>query len=293
MKVFYIFAIGFAALIGNGLLSFASASTASETAGSSATLQVSKSNQADKIKHDTEAQEIIILRVQLAEMQKFQEQILTTVYWSLGALGTVAALLVGFGWWTNLRVYERDKQSLERELRSILLDGVRQSKEEQQKSVVDQFDELRKILNAEIASRESQISINTRTLTEAIEKKILTQVSQIKSSCDQLKNNVRELNLASHLQERLRERDQDSYRNALQSAVTALELANQIGDEYSVGEVLDLVAEDIAAILKGRHDLPIDNFLIGQLVETLDAVKGSHAHAAAALKSKVPGLVSG
>ncbi|MEH6999875.1 MAG: hypothetical protein V7542_15875 [Limnobacter sp.] len=238
------------------------------------------------------SEEVIVLRAQLSEAQRFQEQVLSTVYWSLGTLGAVAVLLVGYGWWTNFRVYERDKQSLEREMRSILLDAVRQLKDEHQALAEKQYSELSQNLSEAVSSTEKRISTATGALIETSEKQILAQVAQVKSSYNTLRNDVRKLDLAAQLQERQGALSEELYRNALQSSVSALELANQIGDEFDVGDVLDLVAEDINTVLKG-NDRPIDNFLVGQLVEALDAVKGTHAHAAAGLKSKAPDLVSG
>lgn len=227
------------------------------------------------------SEEVIVLRAQLSESQRFQEQVLSTVYWSLGTLGAVAVLLVGFGWWTNFRVYERDKQSLERELRSILLAVAEK-----------EHSELSQKLSEAVSSSEKRISTATKALIETSEKQLLAQVAQVNSSYNTLRNDVRKLDLAAELQERLSDLSKKLYRNALQSSVLALELANQIGEEFEVGNVLDLVAEDIRSVLKG-NDLPIDNFLFGQLVAALDAVKGTHAHAAAGLKSKAPELVSG
>jgi hypothetical protein len=43
-------------------------------------------------------------------------RLLNTVYWSLGTLATVTALLIGFGWFANFRVYERDKGAMRTEL---------------------------------------------------------------------------------------------------------------------------------------------------------------------------------
>ena len=235
--------------------------------------------------------EVLVLRAQLAEAQRFQEQILTTVYWSLGTLAGVAVLLVGFGWWTNFRVYERDKQSLERELRTLLVESSAQARDEQKKASADQYAALRQQLESALSAGETRLSTTFTTLSEASEKRLAAQVAQVRSTYTTLRDQVRELHLSAHVRERLEERASKSYRNALQTTVTALELANEIGEDYSVGNILDLVTEDMNTILSG-NDLPIDNFLVGQLIDALNAVKGSHAHAAAALKSKASRLVS-
>ena len=43
-------------------------------------------------------------------------RLLNTVYCSLGTLANVTALLIGFGWFANFRVYERDKGAMRTEL---------------------------------------------------------------------------------------------------------------------------------------------------------------------------------
>lgn len=56
--------------------------------------------------------EILILKAQLEEMRFYEQKLLETVYWSLGTVAT----LIFFCRFTNFRTYEKDKQSLEREL---------------------------------------------------------------------------------------------------------------------------------------------------------------------------------
>ena len=85
--------------------------------------------------------------------------------------------------------------------------------------------------------------------------------------------------------------DKKIYRNALQDAVTALELANEIAYENTVGEVLDFVASDMADVLTHKAN-PIDNFLVAQLVAALDSITGVHAHAASGLKAKAGTLLN-
>lgn len=236
-------------------------------------------------------QEVAVLRAQLSEAQRFQEQILSTVYWSLSGLAGVAVLLVGFGWWTNLRVYERDKQSLERELRLELAEISRQSNDQQQKHLENGISDLKQQITADASANEERLAVSLKASIEEQERKSSSQISQIRSIISSLQKEIRELQLTEQLRERLVDRNKKVYRNALQASVTALELANKLGRDYTVGEVLDFVAEDIDTLLKGS-DLPVDNYLLGQLVAGLDAVKGSHAHAAAALKAKAARLVS-
>lgn len=237
---------------------------------------------------DTETK---ILRAQLIEAQRFQEQILSTVYWSLGSLAGIAILLVGYGWWTNFRVYERDKTSLERELHSYIIEKTRDITDKQNSIIEKQLSEIKNQLISDLENSENKISKATENLVTSTDKALNQKLYEIHNSHIDLENEVRKLNIQSKIQERIEYRTKKSYRNALQCSVTALGLANKIGFVYSIGNALDLITEDIAAAIN-ESDRPIDNFLIGQLVNTLDAVTGSHAHAASALKTKAAQLIS-
>jgi len=62
----------------------------------------------------------VALRAQNAILISNQQALLTTVYWSLGIVTTIAFLLTGFGWLVNLRLYDRDKTALEASLKWLL-----------------------------------------------------------------------------------------------------------------------------------------------------------------------------
>jgi len=60
--------------------------------------------------------ELMLLREQNKLIEKFQGSLLSTVYWSLGVVFTLAILLAGFGWWSNFKLYENDKKRLQDDL---------------------------------------------------------------------------------------------------------------------------------------------------------------------------------
>ncbi|RBM44883.1 hypothetical protein DLR65_18945 [Vibrio tarriae] len=70
---------------------------------------------------------VIELKAQLQEMkirndllEKHQSSLLSTIHWSLSFLGGVTILLIGYGWWSNSKVHEKDKQELKQEISSLL-----------------------------------------------------------------------------------------------------------------------------------------------------------------------------
>src|SRR6266849_9833581 len=46
-------------------------------------------------------EEVQALRAQLEVMRRYDDRILSTVYWSLGTVVLLAVLLYGFSWYTN------------------------------------------------------------------------------------------------------------------------------------------------------------------------------------------------
>lgn len=61
-------------------------------------------------------QQVKVLEAQIQLMREFQGAVLNTVYWALGAVFLLVGLLLGFGWFANFKVYERDKENLKAEL---------------------------------------------------------------------------------------------------------------------------------------------------------------------------------
>ena len=60
--------------------------------------------------------QVELLKAQLEVTRTYHSSLLDTVYWALGTVFVMVTLLVGFGWFANFRVYERDKDVLRREL---------------------------------------------------------------------------------------------------------------------------------------------------------------------------------
>lgn len=235
--------------------------------------------------------EILVLKTQLEDAGKFQDQMLATVYWSLGTLVTIAALLVGFGWFANIRMYERDKSALERELRTLLLDEVRKAKDEANNASVARFSEQDKALANSLSLADERMTSKLEASQRILERSLEAGISSNASSLAGLRREVKNLQLESKLEERTHWLTKKVPRNTLQASTQALVIANDIGYEYGVAQVLDLLGRDIDSILVAKAT-PIDNFLMAQVVEALDAVVGGHAHAAATLKAKAAALVT-
>lgn len=64
--------------------------------------------------------EVEVLRAQLDATREYQQELLQTVYWSLGTVLAVAVILVGYNWFVGFQTSERDKAALRSEMESFV-----------------------------------------------------------------------------------------------------------------------------------------------------------------------------
>jgi hypothetical protein len=62
------------------------------------------------------ASEIALLKQEVQLQKNFQDNLLKVVVYSLGTVGAIALLLVGYNWWSANKIYERDKSALKEEI---------------------------------------------------------------------------------------------------------------------------------------------------------------------------------
>lgn len=255
-------------------------------------IQYGVSSTASAATAPTPSAELQVARAQLDDARKFQDQLLATVYWSLGTLATVAALLVGFGWFANMRMYERDKAALAQEMRTQLLEELRKAKEEASSAATTRFALQDKALAERQTAQEKSMQEHLASANAALGKRLDQRIDTATGKLKALHDEIRKLQYDAELNERRSCLGRKIYRNALQASTNALRLAIAVEDEYLIGETLDLVGHDVESI-RAAKATPIDNFLVAQVVEALDGVKGSHVLAAASLKQKAAALLHG
>ena len=74
----------------------------------------------EAIPAQSEVTKVAILQAQLEIIRNYDENLLNTVYWSLGTTVGIMLLVVGLGWYSNFRVYTRDVAEMERNIKKLV-----------------------------------------------------------------------------------------------------------------------------------------------------------------------------
>lgn len=246
----------------------------------------SPQNQAAPKSPASNAGEVLTLQVQLNESRRFQEQILATVHWSLGVVATVAILLVGFGWFVNVRVYDRDRAALERELHYQFQEELTRAKSEANSLHEAQLEEFRKSAEQSIIDRLEEIRVAFADSQKDLSQRIASRINRIQAD-------VGELQFDSLQQQR---RDWLNGQipvplNGLMSSIQALRVALRLEHEYKIQRVLDNITSDIAALHKTFRS-SVESGVLSQLFEILDQVRGNYSQNARILKAKAEELLT-
>jgi len=100
---------------------------------------------------------------QIELITQLDQRLLTTVYFCLGTVVTIFALMIGYNWFANFRTYERDKETLHREMQNSLQASANKANEETMKKVSEIESRL-------LASTRSQVQTELQTLKKELSK---------------------------------------------------------------------------------------------------------------------------
>jgi hypothetical protein len=130
-------------------------------------------------------QKVLELKIKNESMTEFHSSLLSTVYWSLGFLGSIAALLIGFGWWSNFKIHENDKEGIKTDVNSLISEfesswnsGVSEFRRLDSLRIEQQIGEIKTYIDNKINETQSEIKDINKIIKE-LQANQLTQNSQL------------------------------------------------------------------------------------------------------------------
>ncbi|WP_312290126.1 hypothetical protein [Stutzerimonas nitrititolerans] len=159
---------------------------------------------------DLAKQQIKLLESQLQTTREYQGLLLDTVYWALGGIFVLVGLLLGFGWFANFKVYERDKESMRLELTSEISNISRNME-----------GELRKIESELNTALDTKFNTSNINLATQLKSQLEEAIAPIKASISSAEDRIFQLQL-NHRKERMESEASDSM--ALTKALHVLQL---------------------------------------------------------------------
>jgi hypothetical protein len=187
-------------------------------------------------------EQIAILKAQLKAQEDFQDSILSTVYWALGVSTGIAIFLIGFSWFNNRGMHERDVSSIRNEL----------------------LVELRKQQDSARDTIAESVEVKTMAALEAELSKIRTSIDVISG---RNKKTRIELDYLKHTTEIRHWTALDVQANVLTSYMALLNTAITDQDDYEIAEALagiratlpkldTILASEIPEIVAALEKLP-------------------------------------
>ena len=122
--LFFVILVGFTANV--------SAQTQVTTQSVALVSEKTNSNSSDELK-------LALMEKELQDSKDFTQHILATVYFCLGTVIVVLLAMVGFGWYQNVRAYEKDKEALRQSLTNDLNEHLKSGIKDLEKNTTQEF----------------------------------------------------------------------------------------------------------------------------------------------------------
>jgi len=173
------------------------------------------------------AAEIAVLKAQLAMAEKHNEQVLSTVQWTIGLCVSLFTVLFGVGWFSNFRIYQRDKSTFEASIDKSLAKATLELQLNVSAQMTQATSQLKSIAGHQMASIHASV--------KALEKR----VAQNKTEAEFYFGNI----------------DAEKWvtkgvgSNALRVLFMNLERAVELKEDYFIEVVLD----EIVQLVDGKH----------------------------------------
>jgi hypothetical protein len=201
-------------------------------------------------------------------MKEFDQKILDTAFWTIGIAGAMVTLLVGFSWFANLKLYDRDKAALTQELKS---------------SLQQELSKATQTLKAESTKRSEQIAETARSAGEAAAGELK---EEMEASVAKLTRQIADLRVDMLETEGRRWMADAVYSNATRAYMLMLSLAVAQKADWRISRALGFLNDALDKVIKESKSRP-DVELARQLVELLDSLPASFALEVTSLKAKL------
>jgi len=120
-----------------------------------------------------------LLEAQLQSAKEFQGAVLDTIYWALSGVFLALSLVFGFSWFTNFKLYDRDKQALHADLQSRLDIAIKEIGTEYSKTsqavdrrVDEKFEEWKRTAEYQAEALTKQVQTNSQANVTALERSL-------------------------------------------------------------------------------------------------------------------------
>jgi len=206
------------------------------------------------------ANQVAQLQIELAIVRQYSGQFLSTVYWALGVVAALAVLLVGFGWFSNFRLFEREKLSMRLDLESGLASQAREAIQQLER----RFESLRKLLTdsttEDIGRSEARIMDSEKSQARSLG----TQVERLGNSMKSVQYDIDEMEHNRWMAEKV-------YPNAIRKAVEMVALGVSLQSDFRISRALDFVLAGLR-MLNQEKRTRLDAKDTSDLQKTLDSI---------------------
>jgi hypothetical protein len=134
------------------------------------------------------------LRAQLEVIREYDQKLLATVYWSLGSIAFIAVLLTTYSWYTNFRVYEREREALRSETQLSLKQGLttaeatlKQQLASAEATLMQQGAAAEDTFRQELATGKAMLNDASKEAAKAVEERLMRSINFLKLEVIDLK----------------------------------------------------------------------------------------------------------
>ncbi|MCQ8860090.1 hypothetical protein [Plesiomonas shigelloides] len=204
--------------------------------------------------------ELLKKRIELQEaenkiLKEYHSHLLSTVYWSLSCLGGISLILVGFGWWSNSTIHQKDLAVITSGTKEIISEFELKFNQDMQ-SKIDRLSSL-------IDDRKTQTSEEIKKIIYNIE----SNSNNIKTIRLDLKKQYNEQILNLRLVEEKVWDIKGVYSNVLLTQVQILNSAIAVEVPYVISSTLSRMIEVLAKFVSNKTQP--SEFAMKSLRETL------------------------